>query len=61
MRERGDGIVLVEINLGAQTLLSAVTPAAVRSLRLVADLEVFALIKSVALDAPAGLRLIEIG
>jgi molybdate transport system ATP-binding protein len=61
MRERGDGIVLVEIHLGAQTLLSAVTPAAVRSLRLVTDLEVFALIKSVALDAPAGLRLIEIG
>lgn len=61
MRERGDGIVLVEINLGRQTLLSAVTPAAVRSLRLEPDLEVFALIKSVALDAPAGFRLIEIG
>lgn len=59
IRDRGDGIVLVEIELGAQRLLSAVTPAAVRSLDLVIGLEVFALIKSVALDAPAGFRLIE--
>ncbi|MFM7395892.1 MAG: molybdenum ABC transporter ATP-binding protein [Gammaproteobacteria bacterium] len=59
IKDRGDGTVLIEIELGVQTLLSAVTPAAVKSLRLETGLEVFALVKSVALDAPAGLRLIE--
>lgn len=59
IRDRSDGTVLIEIELGAQRLLSAVTPAAVRSLQLVVGLEVFALIKSVALDAPAGFRLLE--
>jgi len=59
IRDRGDGTVLVEIELGPQRLLSAVTPAAVRSLGLVVGLEVFALIKSVSLDAPAGFRLLE--
>lgn len=61
IRDRGDGSVLVEIELGAQRLLAAVTPAAVKSLRLATGLEVFALIKSVALDAPAGFRLLEAG
>lgn len=60
IRDRGDGTVLVELSLGSQTLLAAVTPAAVKTLRLTAGLDVFALVKSVSLDAPAGLRLIEI-
>jgi molybdate transport system ATP-binding protein len=61
IRDRGDGTVLIEIELGTQRLLAAVTPAAVRSMCLVTGLEVFALIKSVALDAPAGFRLLEAG
>jgi len=59
IKDRGDGTVLIEVRLGVQTLLSAVTPAAVKALHLETGLEVFALVKSVALDTPAGLRLIE--
>lgn len=59
LRDRGDGTVLIEVSIGSQRLLAAVTPAAVQSLALAAGREVFALVKSVSLDAPAGLRLIE--
>ncbi len=60
LRDRGDGTVLVELSLGSQRILAAVTPAAVSTLKLATGLDVFALVKSVSLDAPAGLRLIEI-
>jgi molybdate transport system ATP-binding protein len=57
---RADGAVNVELMLGAHhRLLATVTQEAVRELALVAGLKVFALLKSVAIDAPAGTRLLE--
>jgi molybdate transport system ATP-binding protein len=53
--------VLIELAVGKQRLLAAVTDAAVRDLGLVVDRPVFALVKSMSLDAPAGLRLLETG
>jgi molybdate transport system ATP-binding protein len=61
LRNRHDGSVLVELAVGRQHLLAAVTETAVRALDLVPGREVFALIKSLSLDAPAGLRLLETG
>ena len=59
MRDRGDGSVLVELAVGSQRLLAAITPAAVTALGLTPEQDVFALVKSVSLDAPAGVRLLE--
>jgi len=59
LRDRGDGSVLVELAVGAQRLLAAVTPAAVSALALAPEQPVYALVKSVSLDAPAGGRLLE--
>jgi molybdate transport system ATP-binding protein len=61
LRDRGDGSVLVELAVGAQRLLAAVTPAAVSALALAPGQDVFALVKSLSLDAPAGVRLLETG
>jgi len=61
LRRRNDGSVLIELAVGKQRLLAAVTDAAVRDLGLVVDRPVFALVKSMSLDAPAGLRLLETG
>jgi molybdopterin-binding protein len=61
LRDRGDGSVLVELAVGTQRLLAAVTPAAIAELSLVPGQEVFALVKSLSLDAPAGVRLLELG
>lgn len=61
LRDRHDGSVLIELAVGRQHLLAAVTAAAVHTLDLVPDREVFALVKSLSLDAPAGLRLLELG
>jgi molybdopterin-binding protein len=51
----------VERAVGAQRLLAAVTPAAVKALALAPEQSVYALVKSVSLDAPAGGRLLEMG
>jgi len=59
VRDRGDGTVLIEVEIGGQILLAAVTPLAVRALGLSSGLDVFALVKSLSLDAPAGFRLLE--
>lgn len=57
---RADGAVNVELMLGADhRLLATVTQEAVRELALAAGLKVFALLKSVAIDAPAGTRLLK--
>jgi len=61
LRDRADGSVLVELGVGSQRLLAAVTPAAVQALALAPQREVFALVKSLSLDAPAGQRLLELG
>lgn len=61
LRDRQDGSVLIELAVGQQRLLAAVTDTAVRSLDLVPGRDVFALIKSLSLDAPAGFRLLETG
>lgn len=61
LRDRGDGSVLVELAVGTQRLLAAVTPAAIAELSLAPGQEVFALVKSLSLDAPAGVRLLELG
>lgn len=61
LRDRQDGSVLVEMSVGQQRLLAAVTDAAVRALGLEPEQQVFALVKSLSLDAPAGLRLLETG
>lgn len=61
LRARDDGSVLVELAVGSQFLLAAVTAAAAKALGLSPGHEVFALIKSLSLDAPAGLRLLELG
>ena len=61
LRERIDGSVLVELAVGQQRLLAAVTAAAVKALELAPEREVFALVKSLSLDAPAGMRLLEMG
>ena len=61
LRDRGDGSVLVELAVGAQRLLAAVTPAAVAELGLEQGQQVYALVKSLSLDAPAGVRLLELG
>jgi molybdate transport system ATP-binding protein len=57
---RADGAVNIELTLGADhRLLATVTQEAVRELALAPGLKVFALLKSVAIDAPAGTRLLE--
>jgi molybdate transport system ATP-binding protein len=57
---RPDGAVNVELTLaGGHNLLATVTQEAVRELALAPGLAVFALLKSVAIDAPAGMRLLE--
>ena len=57
---RADGAVNVELTLaGGPRLLATVTQEAVRDLALTPGLAVFALLKSVAIDAPAGMRLLE--
>jgi len=61
LRDRGDGSVLVELAVGAQRLLAAVTPAAVSALALAPEQPVYALVKSVSFDAPAGGHLLEVG
>lgn len=61
LRDRGDGSVLVELAVGKQRLLAAVTPAAVKALALAPGQDVYALVKSLSLDAPAGGRLLEMG
>ncbi|HZF14778.1 MAG TPA: molybdenum ABC transporter ATP-binding protein [Steroidobacteraceae bacterium] len=58
---REDGAVNVELALSDEhRLLATVTQEAVRELKLAPGLPVFALLKSVAIDAPAGSRLLEI-
>jgi molybdopterin-binding protein len=58
--QRDDGAVNVELALaGGHRLLATVTQEAVRELGLAPRLPVFALLKSVAIDAPAGTRLLE--
>ena len=58
---RSDGAVNVEVQLsGRHRLLATVTQEAARELGLAADRTVFALLKSVAIDAPAGTRLLEL-
>jgi molybdate transport system ATP-binding protein len=57
---REDGAVNVELALSGQhRLLATVTQEAARDLALAPGLPVFALLKSVAIDAPAGMRLLE--
>ena len=60
LASRADGAVNVELALaGAHRLLATVTQEAVGELGLAPGLPVFALLKSVAIDAPAGTRLLE--
>jgi molybdate transport system ATP-binding protein len=54
--ERADGVALVLLRLERQTLLAELTTAAVAELSLQRGAPVFALIKSVAIDAPGGAR-----
>jgi molybdate transport system ATP-binding protein len=57
---RADGAVNVELTLaGGARLLATVTQEAVHDLALAPGLALFALLKSVAIDAPAGMRLLE--
>jgi len=57
---RPDGAVNVELVLSPEhRLLATVTQEAARELALAPGLAVFALLKSVAIDAPAGMRLLE--
>ncbi len=51
--------VHVELDADGTRLLATVTPAAVAELGLVPGAAVFALVKSVSVDAPAGLRMLE--
>jgi molybdate transport system ATP-binding protein len=53
---RVDGVALVLLRLEQQTLLAELTTAAVQELSLQQGAPVFALIKSVAIDAPGGAR-----
>ncbi len=55
---RADGAVLVELGCGRQPLLAAVSRGAVEELGLRPGQAVFALVKSVAIDAPVGGRLL---
>ena len=58
---RPDGSVLIELDCGGQRLLAAVSRGAVGELALADGREVFALVKSVAIDAPAGGRMLADG
>jgi molybdate transport system ATP-binding protein len=55
---RADGTALVELAVDGHRLLAAVTQGAVRELALQPGMSLFALVKSVAVDAPAGARLL---
>ncbi|MEZ5487214.1 MAG: molybdenum ABC transporter ATP-binding protein [Steroidobacteraceae bacterium] len=55
---RADATELVELDCCGQPLLAAVSRGAVLELRLEPGREVFALVKTVAIDAPAGGRLL---
>ncbi|MCC6171499.1 MAG: molybdenum ABC transporter ATP-binding protein [Gammaproteobacteria bacterium] len=55
---RPDATELVELDCCGQRLLAAVSRGAVLELRLEAGREVFALVKTVAIDAPAGGRML---
>jgi molybdopterin-binding protein len=50
--------MLVELSIGQQRLLASVTPAASEELGLRSGLPVYALIKSLSLDVPAGRNLL---
>ncbi len=53
---RADGTAMVELAVDGHRLLAAVTQGAVRDLALQPGMSLFALVKSVAVDAPAGAR-----
>ena len=55
---RADSTVLIELECGAQRLLAAVSRGAVVELGLEPGRDVFALVKTVSIDAPAGGRLL---
>jgi molybdate transport system ATP-binding protein len=55
---RADATVLVELDCGEQRLLAAVSRGAVVELGLEAGRDVYALVKTVSIDAPAGGRLL---
>jgi molybdate transport system ATP-binding protein len=61
LQHRDDGSALAELAVGQHRLLAAVTGDAVREMKLARGERTYALIKSVAIDAPAGSRLLEIG
>jgi molybdate transport system ATP-binding protein len=56
-----DGSMLVELDCRGMRLLAAVTSEAALEMQLGAGAQVFALVKSVAIDAPAGRRLLDAG
>ncbi len=58
LADRPDGTVLLELACAGQRLLAAVSRGAVAELGLRPGLAVFALVKSVAIDAPAGGRML---
>ena len=58
LAERPDATVLIELDCGAQRLLAAVSRGAVTELGLEPGREVFALVKTVSIDAPAGGRML---
>ena len=60
VQERADGSVLVELQIGTHGLLAAITRDAAQALALARGGEVYALIKSVGIDAPAGARMIAV-
>ncbi|MEZ5498517.1 MAG: molybdenum ABC transporter ATP-binding protein [Steroidobacteraceae bacterium] len=57
LSERDRAVMLVELDCEGATLLAAITRAACEDMRLAEGEPVYALIKSVAIDAPAGRRL----
>jgi len=57
LADRPDRTVLIELSCAGQQLLAAVSRGAVAELGLRAGSEVFALVKTVAIDAPAGGRM----
>lgn len=59
--ERSADAPLIELQVGAHRLLAAVTRDAVAELGLRPGVRSYALVKSVAIDAPAGARLVEAG
>ncbi len=58
LASRPDGSVLIELTCASQRLLAAVSRGAVAELDLRPGREVYALVKSVAIDAPAGGRML---